>query len=145
MPLAGEIIVAGQIPGERIATAIATSDSATITTTETVVMTVVAPVVVGRTYRVTFDAAFDPDALDDTHVARIREDSVTGAPIQVRRMVVALGNNLQPINSETEYTAVATEDKTFVLTFVRSSGTGGIIMNASAGGPTFLYVDYIRG
>lgn len=145
MPLAGEIIVAGQIPGERVATTIATANSAVITTTETVVMSVMAPVVNGRTYRVVFDAAYDGTVIDDTFLANMREDSLTGTSIQARRLSLASTPSLQPVHFGVEYTAIATADKTFVVTLVRTSGTGNVILNAAANFPAYLYVDYIRG
>jgi len=146
MPSAGETIIAGRIPGERIATNIETSDSGSISTTETVVMSVTAPVVEGRTYRVKAVFNVDGTVSNDTFVARLREDSVSGAQLQVDRVdLTNPSTNLAAVPLEVEYTADATEDKTFVLCFIRSTGTGSMILAAAGNAPSYLYVDYIRG
>ena len=145
MALAGDTIIAGKIPGERVGGTKATASSAAITTTETVVITAVAPVVVGRRYKVVADFGFAVSVVTDSFLARIREDTVAGVEIQGRR--VHAPSTVSPHNGhfETEYTADATEDKTFVLTLVRTAGTGTITMAASATSPAFLHVDYIDG
>jgi hypothetical protein len=145
MVSAGETIIAGKVPGERIATTIVTANSATITTTETTVMTVVAAVVAGRIYRITADIAFTLSVANDTFFTRIREDSVTGNQLQNRRSSKDSTSALMTHHLEVEYTADVTEDKTIELTFVRSTGTGNISLSAAAASPAYLYVDYIRG
>lgn len=145
MVLAGETLEAGRMPGERIATAIVTTDSANITTTETVVMTVAAPVVTGRIYRVRFAADLAGSVAGDQHFIKIREDSVSGGAINFRRYRVEDTDNFPWGPIEVEYTADATEDKTFVVTLVREAGTGNIRLDATTSNPAYLYVDYIRG
>jgi hypothetical protein len=142
--LAGETIVAGKVPGERIQTAKATSSSGTITTTETVVQTIVAPVVAGRIYRITWDGRVQSTANADDVVAKIREDSVSGTVLQDADVDIHIGTRSYRWHFETEYTADATEDKTFVVTLDRDAGTGNITMFATSTQPCFLYCDYIR-
>lgn len=145
MPLAGETIIPGKLPGERIATEIVTSSSATITTTETVIATVVAALVTGRTYRLRFAGAINNSQIASTGLIRLREDSVSGTQLQVVREHAHTAAQNYPLIVEVEYTAVATGNKTFVATLVRGTGTGDHSLTASASQPTYLYTDYIRG
>jgi hypothetical protein len=144
MVAAGETIIAGKIPGERIATTIRTEDSSNVTS-EAVIDTVEAAVVEGRIYRVRWHGRFASSVAGDDAHFRIREDSISGtelASVAEDLEVVAR----QPRSTiEAEYTADATEDKTFVATLTRLAGTGGVHGDAAAGGPTYFYVEYIRG
>jgi hypothetical protein len=144
MVAAGETIIAGKVSGERIATAIETSNSAGITTTETVVMTVIAPVVIGRIYKVVLAAGIRSSVAADTANGRIREDNLTGTQLTVRRVNIAAGGAVFHWALEAEYTADATEDKTFVATMHRASGSGTILVEAGATFPSYLYVDFTR-
>jgi hypothetical protein len=145
MALAGETIIAAKVPGERIATAIETANSGNVTTTETVIMTVVAPVVISRIYRVTFWGLIDTSVANDRVRVRIREDSVTGNTLQISSNVLTDAVIAEASPTEAEYTADATEDKTFVATLLRVSGSGNEILAAASTNPAYLYVDYIRG
>lgn len=142
MSSAGQQLIAGRVPGERIATTVATSNSAAITTTDTIVDSVVAALVSGRTYRITFASNMSGAAINDRGIFRIREDNVTGTQLGFARITVPVAT-LYPIRGEAEYTAVATGNKTFVVTLIREVGT--VTRAASATIPTYLYVDYIRG
>ncbi|MGH6693423.1 MAG: hypothetical protein ACREF4_22365 [Gammaproteobacteria bacterium] len=144
MVLAGQTIVAGQVPGERVATDIETIDSANVTTTETVVQTVVAPVISGRTYRVRWHGDLASSVAADIFFVKIREDTVAGNTLDFRRYRAHTTDNF-PYSTEVEYTADATEDKTFVFTLVRSAGTGNGRLDATSTSPAYLYVNYIRG
>ena len=144
MPAAGETIIAGRVPGERIETSKRTANSSSFTTTETVLDTVVAPVVAGRTYRVYWAADIASGVTDDTARVRLREDSGAGTVLQLTNIQLRGGRDIG-FTLEGEYTADATEDKTFVATAVRQDGTGTLASNANANEPAFLYVDYIRG
>jgi hypothetical protein len=147
MPSAGESVIAGRMPGERIATQIDTADTSTFTTTETVVSTVTAALVNGRIYRVRFVGTMQSDVTDDTINSRLREDNVSGTQLQLRRAqspTSSAGSGVG-MDVEAEYTAVATGNKTFVATGTRSTGTGNITCEGSATQPRYLYVDYIRG
>lgn len=143
MPLAGEIIVAGQIPGERIETTIRVIDSANVTT-EAVIDTVIAPVVAGRTYKITWDGRVNTTVAGDDFLASVREDSLTGNILQQVAEDIAIVGRQGRTQLEAEYTADVTEDKTFVATLSRLSGAGGVHGDAAAASPTYLYVDYIR-
>lgn len=142
--LAGETFIAGRIPNERIATQKEVANSAAITTVETTVSSVTAALVTGRTYRLTFDGQFTQSVAGDVFEVRFREDSSVGTSIHFRRHAPGSTAGGISYHMEVEYVAVATGNKTFVITLIRGSGTGNIILAASTGG-TYLYVDYIRG
>jgi hypothetical protein len=140
MPLAGETIIAGKVPGERIETQVRTSDSSGVTTTETAVDTVTAAVVAGRVYRIRYVMRVNSDAYRVT----IREDSASGTQLMLVNLDIPILFREPQTVLEAEYTADATEDKTFVGTIDRIAGSGTLIAVASAVSPTYLYVDYIR-
>ena len=144
---AGQIAEAGRIPGERIATSIETSDSSTFTTSETALQSVTAAVVSGRTYRVKWATRLSSSVANDQIGANIREDSVAGAQLAGDNIQVfgASSTNGWPFRAEVEYTADATESKTFVATGTRISGSGNCFREAASNRPSYLYVDYIRG
>lgn len=148
MSSAGQQLIAGRIPGERIATATETADSPTFTTTETTLISVTAALVDGRTYRVRASVNFSSTVDNDDLRARIREDSSTGTIMQQRSWELTVddqettGVGGEP---EAEYTATATSNKTFVLTGERLAGTGNCKLDAISTKPSYLYVDYIRG
>ena len=142
---AGQIAEAGRIPGERIATTVETSDSTTFTTAETQVSSVTAPVVSGRIYRVRFAGGWATTVAGDFISVRIREDSSSGNILLLRVVdVFRTGSFTAAPTLEVEYTADATEDKVFVLTAQRLTGSGTIALDAAASGPAYLYVDFIR-
>lgn len=146
MSSAGQQLVAGRIPGERIATATVTSNSANIaSTTEVQVASVTAALVSGRTYRVTAAIKADSSVAADTSDVRIREDNSTGTEMQLGRIDIKDAAGRWPITLEAEYTAVSTGNKTFSVTMNRATGTGNVILIASSTVPGFAYVDYIRG
>ena len=146
MPAAGETIIAGRVPGDRIATATEDADSSGITTTETTVMSVTAPLVAGRTYRVRFYGGFAGTVTDDNINARIREDNSTGTEMQNSASQLPFTSGVPWIlPMEAEYTASATANKTFVATLVRLSGSGSVRLEAASSRHAYLYVDYIRG
>lgn len=144
----GTELVGGRIPGERIATAIETSDSSTFTTTETAIAQVAPDVVDGRRYAVwaIFRVASTVDN-DDVQVL-IREDSTSGTVLTEDG--VELTHDLQSTRGMggllyAEFTATATETKTFVLSAVRAAGTGNIRREATPNKPTYLFVEYVSG
>jgi hypothetical protein len=144
MSSAGQELVAGRIPGERIATTRVVTSGSAVTTTETTVMTVTAAVVAGRRYRITADWYWQFTVATDVFDVRIREDSVTGTALAGRRFPAItttgfIGNTLQA-----EYVADVTEDKVFDLTFDRQAGTGSATLNGAATATSILYVDYIE-
>jgi hypothetical protein len=145
MPAAGETIIAGRVPGERIATDIEISNSGNITTTETQVQSVTAPVVIGRTYKVTWSVRVNSSVAADDITLRVREDTVSGNILVTETLDLDVVNREPRLVLEVEYTADATEDKTFSATLVRTAGSGNVILNAASTVPAYLYVDYIRG
>jgi hypothetical protein len=145
MSSAGLKLRANRIPGERIETAVRTSSTTGITTTETQVDTVTAGLVDGRTYRITWDFPFDVSVATDHHFGRIRENTSAGAQLQGRRLSAVTTAQSYPGHMETEYTATATGNKTFVATLQRTGGSGNVNTRAASGNVAYLYVDYIRG
>lgn len=145
MVLAGETIIAGRVPGERIATDIATTDSAGITNIETVVQSVTAAVVTGRIYKVTVETEGASTEANHRLFWKIREDDVAGNALMFQRQFVPTAANYPARISSVEYTADATEDKTFVVTLVREVSPGTVHRDASPTSPSYLYVDYVRG
>ena len=146
MSSAGFQLVAGRIPGERVATSILTSDSSGFTTTETTIQSVTGvPVVSGRTYRVRAHFTLQSTNAGDVATVRIRADNTSGALVQSGITDGLVTGSLGPrITIEGEFVATTTESKTFVLTGVRLSGSGTINRDASASNPSYLYVDFIR-
>lgn len=147
MSSAGQQLVAGRIPGERIATEVQTVDSAGFTA-ETVIMTVVAPVVTGRTYLVRGYVSVASETDNDDVQLRIREDSISGNQLQEDGF--ELTHDLQSTRGqhqviEAEYTADATENKTFVVTAELAAGTGDLRREAAANKPSYLYLNYVEG
>jgi hypothetical protein len=143
MPLAGETITAGKIPGEQVGIDIQTSDSGGVTTTETAVQTVVASVVAGRVYLVRWHGDLASTVAADIFFVKLREDSATGNTLDFRRYRANTTDNY-PYNTEVEYTADATEDKTFALTLIRSAGTGTGRRDSTGVSPGRLVVTYVR-
>jgi hypothetical protein len=143
--LAGGGAIAGS-PTVRVATTIVTSDSGNVTTTETAVISVTGPVVQGRTYRITFIGEISTSQTGVFTLTRIRADSATGDNLMFRREYsVDLARPL-PYQLEAEYEHVdPDEDKTFVFTLLRETGTGNHWLNAAAAAPAYMYLDYIRG
>lgn len=145
MSSAGDQLVAGRIPGERITTATETADSSTFTS-ETQIGSITAPLVSGRTYRVRCNASVGSSVNADTVLVRIREDNTSGTQIHLNTgAIYTTGNIPRVIPLEAEYTAVSTGNKTFVVTAQRLSGTGNIRREALSNWPQLFYVDYIRG
>ncbi len=148
MALSGETVIAAAVSGERIATNVNTADSATFTTTETIVQTVTAALVTGRLYRVYWFGHWGSSVAADRFQWRIREDNVSGTILQeltAQSTAIHGGASLgEQVILEAEFTAVATGNKPFAVTGVRSSGTGNGQLEGAATRPNYLYVDYIR-
>lgn len=131
----------------RIQTTTELADSSSFTTTETVIASVTAALVTGRTYRVRYVGKVGTSVGGDTVNLLMKDTNLAGAEIMSRP------NEPLPTNTagghyfemETEWTAVATANKTFVVTAVRASGSGSVRREAAATRPTLLYVEYVRG
>jgi hypothetical protein len=144
---AGQQLVAGRIPGERIGKTTVTSDSATFTA-ETVVMTLVIPTVVGRTYEIWAWVTLSSTVDNDDVRAVIREDSISGSLLQESNWELTM--DLQSTRGMSEvlvadYTADATENKTFVVTGTQAAGTGVIRLEASGNKPSSIWANYVSG
>lgn len=146
MSNAGFQILAGRIPGERIADGPRTSSVGSITTTETIVDTVTAALVSGRKYGIWWFAQVQSTVANDQAGIKIREDNVSGTIKANQRApeLVSTGT-AYPIAQYIEYTASATANKTFVGTIVRSVGTGTLTAGGSANQQANIYVEYISG
>ena len=147
MSNSGQQILAGRIPGERLATSIRTANSAGITTVDTVTDTVTAPLVAGRLYLVKAYLLGRSTVANDTHVSRIREDALGGTQLlSARFQIFTTGTATNHVAIlEVHYLAVATADKTFVSTTIRGSGAGTITMVAGVSDPAYMCVEYVSG
>jgi hypothetical protein len=142
MSSAGQQLVAGRIPGERIASGFLFSDSATITTSEVAVIEITAAVVSGRTYRITGDIGYQLSVATDTFNLRLRQG---GTQEQLRILAPGVTASFQLGRAEGLFTAASTANVTVQVTLVRASGTGNITAKAASTAPGTLYVDYIEG
>lgn len=143
MPAAGDIITL-PVPGQMVGTpSIRTGSSGTFTA-ETEVQTVTVGLISGKVYRVVYKGTLQSSVGGDSARSRIREDNVTGTQLQNYRVPLQNAAAGFTADVEAEYTAVATADKTFSVTGERASGTGNISASASATGPAYLYVEFIR-
>lgn len=146
MTSAGQQLVAGRIPGERIATTVYDTDSSNFTTSETEIASVTASLVSGRTYRVRMVTRIGTSVANDIGTPRIREDNTSGTEMTVDYLALPnAGTAGNWYSAEAEYTAVSTGNKTFVGTCLRGGGTGNLRREAASTRPTYIYVDYIRG
>jgi hypothetical protein len=147
MSSAGQELVAGRLPGERIATGTKqTSDSASITTTETEIASVTASLVSGRTYGISVMVRVGSSVAGDTAIIRLREDTIAGTEVGGDNLHIPTSSSVgHPYLLYYEYVAVSTAAKTFIIGLVRNAGTGNIRREAASTRPTFAFVDYISG
>jgi hypothetical protein len=145
---AGQLLVAGRIPGEEIASTEVTADSATFDDSpEVVVISVTAPVVAGRTYRIVFDGHGNSSTGTDAITFRIRDTDASGTERQTDRCNIT-GSTTSGASShmERKITVTGTENRTWVVTGVRVGATGGnCFLEASGTRPTYLTVYYVSG
>lgn len=147
MSSSGQQLVAGRVPGERIATTVRTSDgSATSSTTEQGTDSVTAALVSGRTYRITSVMHLTYTVAADRFLHRIRTDTTSGTQLNYERdLVPSSVAGPWPSRVEAEFTASATGDQVFLGTLAREAGTGTAQARGASTNPGYLYVDYIRG
>jgi hypothetical protein len=145
MPLAGDVIEVGRVPGWPIATDISTVDSGTFTTTETVVQSITASLVSGRTYWIRSIPHFSSTTATDSVAARLREDNLAGAELQSDVKEVMHTTLGTVFVLEYLYNATATGNKTFVLTALRTTGAGTARREAASNRPSYMYVEYVDG
>lgn len=131
--------------GYRLDQDVDTANSGNITGTETVVMTVAEGLNLGATYRLSARLHVDTSVSGDDVSVKIREDDATGTILNQHGFDIPSASFPVLVNLEAEYTAVADASKTFVVTIVRTAGTGNIIKIGAATQPAYFYLDYIRG
>lgn len=102
-------------------------------TAETVIDTLTATTVIGRQYEIEWDGFARSSVANDRVQIRIREDSIAGTSRgeAFPRVDNAAANATAPMRCVAQYTADATETKTFVVTMQRFSGTGNITATGS--------------
>lgn len=148
MANAGQIIVAGRIPGERIGIAEATADSG-LFTAETVVMSVTVPLVSGRTYSVWANPGLMSTISGDVVRARLREDDIAGTILD--GTIEDISNNTSNTTRKhavillSDYQAVSTGNKTFVVTGARATGSGNVHLEGVPGRKSYIVVRYESG
>lgn len=143
MSSAGQRLVAGRIPGERIATEKLTTNSSAFSATFIDVASITASLKIDRIYKIVFDSGLDTDTNGVVRL-QMHEDTSSGTRIQIRDPIVDTGGTTCPGRLETEYQAVASGSKTFVVRARMESGGGSANIEANSQFPAFLYVDYIR-
>lgn len=147
MVSAGQSARAAYQPGEEIAVNTVPADSATFTTTETQVQSVTAALISGETYWVHWHMHWGSSVANDRVNMRIREDNVSGTALQEAAMTSeaahAAGSNGETKDLWARYVAVATGNKTFSGTLVRSSGTGNVQLEGAATRPNYLRVIHV--
>lgn len=130
-------------PGLRLATATRDTSSAAFTA-ETVTDTVTASLIEGRTYTVNSFTLARSTVAADRDLVRVREDSISGTLLRSFNIFIQATGADFGFYSEVLYTAVATGDKTFVLSGARASGTGNITHTAGTSNPVYLYVEFVE-
>lgn len=136
-----KIIMSGFI--QRLAMDTVTADSGTFTA-ETVVQSVTADLVSGMTYRIGVMSHGASTVVGDGYIGRIREDNLTGTELQSTFVTVDSNVIGGTINMEAYFVATATGSKTFVLTGVRSGGTGNCRLEAASNRPSYVYLEWIQ-
>lgn len=150
MPLAGDIIEVGRIPGWLIGETIEVADSSTFTTTETVLISLTVPVVSGRTYSVDGKLRIQSTSgsINEGCQVRLREDNSAGNELDRILITVATVAGTAGYGGDLlgTFSAPSTGNKTFVVTGVRISAAAGTQrMEGSPASPNFLRVRYESG
>jgi hypothetical protein len=119
----------------------ATADGTSYTTAETLFMSITCALITGVVYAVEADIAISTTLANDIDFPRVREDTITGNTLQAKNLIMTtVAGSGYPISLYAEYTAVATANKTFVVTGNRIVGTGAHQMRAAATSPNWLRV-----
>jgi hypothetical protein len=146
---AGQQLIAGRIPGERIATATATSDSGTSDSSSTEITTMTlsnVPLVEGRIYKVVHVAKYEGATAGNGADVRLYAGTVASGSL-IGATVVHIGSTSGvgfPCYIESHYTATATGNQTFSVGMSREYGTGTVNMHAATNNIALLYVDYVE-
>lgn len=125
-----------------------TVDTGNFSTTETVVLTLNTTVVNGMKYRITAQARPVANAVgspsNESCILRIREDNTAGNQIQAGQVYLASTSAVGYVGAlYTEYTAVATGAKSFVLTGQRGTGANTQYVTGSGNSPGYLAIDFV--
>jgi hypothetical protein len=148
MPSAGDITNASDVT-TRIATATLNANSGTWTTTESAaLLTVTGSLVNGQRYSLTLftNIATSSAAAPSVEVSlmRIREDTASGTQnTGVDFWIASTTGAGFGLMAYSEYTAVATGTKSFVLTGQRIAGAGSHSIAAGTSRQTFLNIDLV--
>lgn len=133
-------------PGQRIATTIVSVDSAGFTNAaEVIIASVTASLIEGLTYKIWFWGGLMSTITGDEFQTRIREDSAAGTQLSFNATSItrAAATGDWTATLEAQYTAIATGNKTFVVTGIRSVGTGtGRIETQQK--PSLFYVEFVE-
>jgi len=121
-----------------------TTNSSNYTTTEIVTDTLTTTIVTGKRYRLVHDAPYQSTVAGDNSLVRIREDNLTGTQLQIYRFNIALAATDCAGHCEALFTAAATGAKTFVITNVRSGGTGTLSRRGSATTPSNFTIQNVK-
>ncbi len=143
----GDVIVAGRVSGERIATSVRTGTVGSITNAAEVQLdTVTGALVSGRVYRLFWGGNIASTNTGDIGNIKIRQDNTAGTVVNSTQSAGLLTGTVdQGLSVEGEYTAVATGNKTLVVTGIRVVGAGTLSSSATATNPAYLYIEYVRG
>lgn len=117
------------------------ASNVTFTNSETITDTITVQVVSGRQYNVRHCGQWTSSVSSDKITARIREDNVGGNQIQggVFQVVTANYGVWAPL--EVVWTAGITISKTFVVTGIRTSGSGTCQRTAASGTQSAFLVE----
>jgi hypothetical protein len=121
--------------------AAAVANSASFTTTEIVTDTITTALVTGVRYKIVHDAGWQSSVAGDGVLVRIRADNLTGTQLQAYRVITSVAGAEYAGHIEAFFTAAATGSKVFVVTAVRSGGTGSMNRIALSTQPSNLYVE----
>lgn len=149
MPLAGDIIEVGRIPGWEIGATENTSDSGAIST-EAIVMTLTVQLVSGRIYLITANPGFNATAAGNILRAQLREDNLAGTAMDADvKQITAISS---PSTRKTvfslmsKFQAAATGNKTFVVTAeVVSGASGTVVLEGASTRKSYLRCLYVDG
>lgn len=120
-----------------------TSSSATITTVETVTDTITVALVSGQAYEVEYNGLVQSSVAADVALFNLKEDSLSGTRMCDGRVTCSTAGAGKTFLAHLRavYTAIATGNKTFVVTLVRDSGSGNLTRAAASSDPALLSVE----
>jgi hypothetical protein len=125
MPAAGDVINSADV-NVRVGVTPITANSATYGATESAALfSVTAPLVSGQNYKIFAYLTVAADVAGDTSFMRLREDTASGTQVAGSNVYCGSNNaNGYATVLYTEYTALSTASKTWVITGQRVNGSG---------------------